>query len=99
MVKLKIITDKDKKDMEGIIKSAISAEIKRVEIGLRKTDENLKKFEKQYNITSEHFLQHYSAEDLNNEDNEYIRWAGEIEMRKRISSNLHELKAIKYESD
>ena len=52
MVKLKIITDKDKKDMEGIIKSAISAEIKRVEIGLRKTDENLKKFEKQYNITS-----------------------------------------------
>ena len=99
MVKLKIITDKDKKDMEGIIKSAISAEIKRVEIGLRKTDENIKKFEKQYNITSERFLQRYSAEDLNDGDDEYIRWAGEIEMRKRILSNLHELKAIKYESD
>jgi len=99
MVKLKIITDKDKKDMEGIIKSAISAETKRVEIGLRKTNENIKKFEKQYNITSKRFLQHYSAEDLSDGDNEYIRWVGEIEMRKRILSNLHELKAIKYESD
>jgi len=99
MVKLKIITDKDKKDIEGIIKSAISAEIKRVKIGLRKTDENIKKFEKQYNITSERFLQRYSAEDLNDGDDEYVRWVGEIEIRKRILSNLHELKAIKYESD
>lgn len=99
MVKLKITTDKDKKDIEGIIKSAISAEIKRVEIGLRKTDENIKKFEKQYNITSERFLQRYSAEDLNDGDDEYVRWVGEIEMRKRILSNLHELKTIKYESD
>jgi len=99
MVKLKIITDKDKKDTEDMIKLAISAEIKRIEISLKKTDENIKKFEKRYNITSEYFLRHYSAEDLNNGDDEYICWVGEIEMRKRILSNFNKLKAIKYESN
>jgi len=44
-------------------------------------------------------LQRYSAEDLNDGDDEYVRWVGQIEIRKRILSNLHESKAIKYESD
>ena len=43
MAKLKIISDK--KDVTDTIKSAISSEIKRLEIGLNRTNREIKKLE------------------------------------------------------
>ncbi len=94
MVKLKIISNQ-----EGItdsIKSAIYAEIKRLEIGLNRTNREIEKFEKEYKISSEVFLKEFTAEDLNGGDEEYIRWMGELEIRKRIVKELEELKDIEY---
>ena len=42
MVKLKIISDKE--NATDVIKSAISAEIKRMEIGLNRTNREIKEF-------------------------------------------------------
>ena len=38
-------------DIETVVKSAIHAEIKRLEIGLNKTDKEIRKFEDKYKIT------------------------------------------------
>ena len=94
MVKLKIVSDKG--DVTDTIKSAISSEIKRIEIGLNKTNREIKKFEDEYKISSEIFLKEFTAEDLKGGDDEYIRWVGELKIRDRILDELKKLKDIEY---
>jgi len=94
MVKLKIISDKE--DVTDVIKSAISAEIKRLEIGLNRTNREIKKFEEEYKVSSEVFLKELTAEDLKGGDDEYIRWAGELKIKDRILDELKKLKDIEY---
>lgn len=97
MGKLKIISDKE--DMSDIVKSAISSEIKRQEVGLDKTNKEIKRFEEKYKILSEVFLKKFTAEDLRGGDDEYIRWAGELKIRERILEDLKRLKDIEYVSN
>ena len=94
MAKLKIISDK--KDVTDTIKSAISSEIKRLEIGLNRTNREIKKLEDEYRVPSEAFLKEFTAEDLKGGDEEYIRWTGELKMRDRILDELKKLKDIEY---
>lgn len=94
MIKLKIISDKE--DVTDVIKSAISAEIKRLEIGLNRTNREIKRFEEEYKLSSEVFLKELTAEDLKGGDDEYIRWAGELKIKDRILDELKKLKDIEY---
>jgi hypothetical protein len=52
MAKLKIISDRA--DIADIVKSAISAEIKKLEIGLNRTNREIKQFEDEYKISPRH---------------------------------------------
>jgi len=97
MSKLRIVSDKE--ETVEVVKSAISAEIKRLEIALNKTEREIKKFEKKYKIPSEMFLKEFRSEDLNGGDEEYVRWTGELEIRKRVLEDLQKLKDIEYVSN
>jgi hypothetical protein len=81
-----------------IVKSAIWTEIKRLEIGLSRTEKEIRGFEDKYRVDSETFLKRYTAEDLSGQDEEYIRWAGELRIRERILEDLGKLKEIEYVS-
>lgn len=94
MSKLKIIAEE--KATEDIVKSAISAEIKRLEIGLNRTNREIKEFEGKYEVSSEIFLKEFTTEDLKGGDDEYITWAGELKIRDRILDELKKLKDIEY---
>ena len=96
MVKLEIKSDQ--KDVSSLVKSAIFAEIKRMEIGLNRTEHEIKKYEKKYQVDSDVFLKDFAAEDLQEGDNEYIKWAGEIKLKERILDDLSKLKDIEYVS-
>ncbi len=95
MIKLQIQSDKEDGVID-IIRAAISAEIKRLEIGLRKTNMQIEKFETEYNVTSEIFKKEFSAENLKKEDQEYIEWAGELKIREKITEDQRKLKEIEY---
>ncbi|MCI0469281.1 MAG: hypothetical protein L0Y62_04360 [Nitrospirae bacterium] len=79
-----------------IIKAAIQAEIKRLEFGLRKTEQQIAKFENKYKIPSETFLAKFAAEDMNGGDAEFIEWAGELKVKDKIISALKRLVEIQY---
>lgn len=94
MVKLQISSDQQ--NVLPIIQSAISAKIKRIEIGLRKTEQEIQKFEAKYHIPSEQFINEYTAEDLEGGDEEYISWMGELKLRQAIHEELQVLQQIEY---
>jgi hypothetical protein len=94
MVKLQVIADQD--EVSPLIRSAILAEIKRLELGLHKTQKAIRQFEEKYRISSEIFLRDYAAEDLDGGDAEYIEWAGELDIQQDILEDLRKLQAIEY---
>src|SRR3972149_11691864 len=95
MIKLHIQSD-TKDGVVDVIKNAVSAEIKRLEIGLYKTNKQIEKYETEYNVTSEIFQKKFSAENLEKGDQEYIEWAGELKIREKIMADLKKLKEIEY---
>jgi len=96
MTTIKILSDQ--KDMPEIIRSAILAEVKRLEVGLKKTEKEIKAFEDKYKMSSEVFSTRLGAEDLSGGDEEYVKWEGELKVRQRIIEDLKRLKEIEYVS-
>ncbi len=94
MTQLQITSDQD--HVLPIIQAAIAAKVKRVEIGLRKTDREIQHFEAKYHIPSEQFISDYTAEDLDGGDDEYVSWMGELHLRQAIWEELQLLQHIEY---
>jgi len=94
MITLEIKSDFE--DAESLIRSAVYSEIKRLEIGLSKTDREIRKFEDNYQISSDIFIKEYAAEDLDGGDDEYVSWMGEIKIRRKIAEELSQLKEAEY---
>lgn len=94
MVQLRIISDQQ--HALPVIQSAIAAKVKRIEIGLRKTEQEIQKFEAKYHIESEQFMNNCTAEDLDGGDDEYVSWMGELQLREAIREELHLLSNIEY---
>jgi hypothetical protein len=92
MVQLQITSDQQ--NVLPIIQSAITEKLKRIEIGLKKTEQEIEKFEAKYQISSEKFINEYTAEDLYGGDDEYISWMGEIHLRQAIFEELKFLRNI-----
>jgi hypothetical protein len=83
-------------DTIDIIKTAIDAELKRLELGLQRTERQIAKFEDEYKISSEIFLSKFAAEDMKKGDPEYIAWAGELKIKERMLADINRLKEIQY---
>lgn len=94
MPKLQIISDRN--DMIPVIQDVIAAKIKRIEIGFRKTEKEINKFEEKYRLSSDKFLATCTSEDLSGGDEDYISWIGEIRLREALLEEIKALSEIEY---
>lgn len=95
MIRLKIQFDA-KEGALDIVQTAFFSEVKRLEIGLHRTERHIERFEKEYNATSDVFQRDFAAEDIKKGDQEYIEWAGEIKVKEMILRDLNNLKGNQY---
>ena len=95
MIRLQVQSDIQDNALD-IVKAAITAEIKRLEIGLHRTEQQITAHENRYAVTSDTFRKEFAAENLNEGDREYVEWAGELKLRERIVADLQKLRAIEY---
>jgi hypothetical protein len=95
MITIQLRTDTEDNALD-LVRSAIAAEVNRLELGFRTTERHIHVFEDRYHVTSDVFLKDFFAEDLADGDREYIVWAGELNLRDRIASQLKTLKSIQY---
>lgn len=79
-----------------LVKNAIESEIKNLQRSLGKTNHLLRQFEEKYQISSEFFVDNWTAEDLQGGDDEYITWFGEIKTKEKLIYSLEKLQQIKY---
>jgi len=78
----------------GIIYEALETEAQRVQYGLNLAKKRLERFEKKYSVSSDEFIDSWSAEDLKGQDIEYVEWAGEYQLSLRLNERLLALKSI-----
>ena len=95
MVRL-VIQSEAQDNALDLVRSAIAAEVSRLELGLKATERHIGAFEERYRTTSAVFLRDFVAEDLPGGDREYVVWAGELKLRERIAAQLETLKGIQY---
>ena len=99
MLQLQIKSDfPDIESIQNLIKTAIKSEIKNLQRSLRKTNQILLKFEEKYQVSSDFFIKHWTAEDLEGGDDEYVSWAGEIKIKYKLINALQKLDVIEYVS-
>lgn len=95
---LSLKSDEKTTEMIALVKSAIDSEIARLELALQMANERLMPFEKKYKVSSSTFMQSWAAEDLEDGDDEYISWAGEVSLKNRLLSKLECLRGIVYDA-
>lgn len=74
----------------------LETEQSRLKYTMKIAKRRLSRFEKKYSVTSEKFMEEWSAEDLEGKDLEYVEWAGEYNLRKRLDERLNALKSIEH---
>lgn len=80
----------------SLVKSAVAAEVARFELAVELANKRLLLFEKKYNVTSDHFMSHLAAEDLEGGDDEYVTWSGEYQLKQRLEQKLARLMEVEY---
>lgn len=93
-----ILRTEEPNKVSEILKEAIETEKLRVRYSLDITRNRLNRFEQKYNISSEDFINRWSAEDLDGKDMEYVEWAGEYQFSINLSELLDALSSIEYVS-
>ena len=91
-----VIELKDEKDARSI-HSAIEAYKTRLQVNIRRTQRRLAEFEQRYGVSTPHFLQTMTAEDLPGGDMEYVSWAGEAKLLAGLEAELAELEHAHYQ--
>ncbi len=75
---------------------ALETEKSRLRYTMKLAKRRLSRFEKKYRVTSKLFMDEWSAEDLDGKDLEYVEWAGEYKLAKRLDERLNALKSIEH---
>ena len=83
-------------EMVALIQSAIGSEIAHFELALGQARRRLGVFEQRHHVTSARFIESMTAEDLAGGDDEYVQWAGEYHLMRRLQEKLANLRAIEY---
>ena len=97
MLQLEIKSDSpDVASVQNLVQSAIESEIKNLKRSLEKTNKLLKEFETKYQVSSDFFISNWTAENLEEGDEEYISWVGEIKIRTKLINSLEKLENIEY---
>ncbi len=92
-----ILVSEGRLEIKPIIEAALKNEMRLVRAGLRKTENNLKEFEKKYNMNTETFIFNYEEDKLE-ETIDFIEWIGELRMFERLSDKLKTMKSIRFDN-
>jgi hypothetical protein len=94
MVELTLIAP-DEQAIKPLVESALINEQRLLEVGLRKTQQRLQKFEEQYGMSTNEFIFNYRNDRIQ-ETLETLEWLGEYRMAQHIQAKIDTLKAIHF---
>ncbi len=76
-----------------IVSNGISEERKKIEYALERTNNIIKKYEKEHQMSSEEFLQRFQEGEID-ENSEFFEWWAELKVTKELEDKLHIVESI-----
>jgi len=77
-----------------LAQNALAREMVIIQIGIKATQRQLRKFEKKFAITSDAFYEKYQRGEMG-DDPDIIRWAMEIQALRKLTSDYRKLDEVK----
>ena len=85
-----IVQSKNSERLKTLLNGAIENELKIIKFGISKTEEVLQDLEQKFDMTTDYLYDLFIKGQFGDDD-EYIRWAGEVETLDRLKRELNEL--------
>ena len=95
MNKLILTSPKSNHPLKPLVQSALSNELRLLKSGIYRTEQNIRKFETRYNMSTNQFLDAFANNQLD-ESLEFAEWIGEHRMLKRLQEKAQILEEISF---
>jgi deoxyribodipyrimidine photolyase-like uncharacterized protein len=81
--------------LRQIIKTALSERLQSLEAGIKRTEERIKSFENQYQLSTEEFLTRFNNEELSH-SLDFDEWIGEAKMLKHLQQKKTAIEEVEF---
>ena len=81
--------------LRSLVEAALQNELRLLQAGIRRTEQQLKAFEAQYALSSDEFLRRYENDELS-ETLDLAEWVGEIRLLERLREKANTLQEIRF---
>lgn len=94
MAELTLISPR-KRRLKPLVQAALRTELRLLEAGIRRTEQNVQQFETQYGLPSAEFIRRYEQDELE-ESLEFAEWIGEYRLLQRLREKADTLQEIRF---
>jgi len=94
MADLKLVSTR-KHELRPLVQAALTNELRLMEAGIRRTEQRLQEFERQYHIGTEDFIARYENDEME-ETLDFDEWIGEFRLLSRLQEKADTLKDIRF---
>lgn len=94
MAELTLISPR-KRRLKPLVQAALRTELRLLEAGIRRTEQNVQQFETRYGLPSAEFIRRYEQDELE-ESLEFAEWIGEYRLLQRLREKADTLQEIRF---
>lgn len=90
-----ILNSKSPEALRQIIKSALSERLHSIQIGIKRTEDRLQKFETKYQLSTEEFIKRFNNDELNHSF-DFDEWIGESKMLAHLQETKEAIEGVDF---
>ena len=94
MAELKLISDHERQ-IKPLVEAALKNELRLLEAGIKRTEQNMRKFEVKFHLSTLEFIGRYENDEIE-ETMDYAEWIGEHRMLERLREKAETLRGIRF---
>jgi phage shock protein A len=94
MTELKLISNR-KRQLKPLVEAALKNELRLLEAGIRRTEQNMRTFEEKFHLSTQEFIARYENDEME-ESLDYADWIGEHRMLERLREKADTLRTIRF---
>ena len=94
MAELRLISDHERQ-LKPLVEAALKNELRLLEAGINRTQQNMRKFEERFHLSTLEFIGRYENDEME-ETMDYAEWIGEYRMLERLREKAETLRGIRF---
>ena len=94
MAQLTLISDHERQ-IKPLVAAALNNELRLLQAGISRTEQNLRRFEKRFALSTSEFIRRYENDQMQ-ESPDYAEWIGEYRMMEHLREKAEALRGIRF---